>query len=228
MDDSLLAVRAYIPLIRRLRGDAQPNRELGERRFPPSVPNPAITLVFSLSNAPGMSRAQEKRTGKIRRVRIHFLQQPMQLTRAADYGIRAMVYLAGLPAGSRASITDLAKAAEVSEGFLTKVLQRLIPAGLIASRRGPGGGFELNAPASEISLLQIVEAIEGPIQLNLCTGKPNGSVACGRQNWCAVHLVWQHAQAKLREILGSASIDALARDSGRGMAAIHDISMNDF
>lgn len=173
-----------------------------------------------------MSRAQEKRTGKIRRLRNRFSKHAMQLTRAADYGVRAMVYLAGLPAGSRASITDLAKAAEVSEGFLTKVLQRLAPAGLITSRRGPGGGFELNAPACDISLLQIVEAIEGPIQLNLCTGKSNGSLACGRQNWCAVHVVWQHAQAKLREILGAASIDDLARDSGRRMPAVHDILVN--
>ncbi len=151
----------------------------------------------------------------------------MQLTRAADYGVRAMVHLAGLPAGSRASITELAKAAEVSEGFLTKVLQRLVPAGYIVSRRGPGGGFELGAPPSEISLLHIVEAIEGPIQLNLCTGKTNGAVACGRQNWCAVHLVWQHAQARLREILGSATIDTLARDSEHRLSVFQDISVND-
>ncbi len=144
----------------------------------------------------------------------------MQLTRAADYGIRAMVHLAGLPVGSRAGITELAKAAEVSEAFLTKVLQRLVPSGLVVSHRGPGGGFALNAPASEISLLQVVEAIEGPIQLNLCTGKSIAAPACERQSWCAVHLVWQHAQAKLREILGAASLEGLARESERRIVAI--------
>jgi len=115
----------------------------------------------------------------------------MQLTRAADYGIRAMVYLAGLPPDSRASLAELANAAEAPEPFLTKVLQRVVASGLIASQRGPSGGFQLNAGAAEISLLEVVEAIEGPIQLNLCTGKYSGAPLCDRQSWCAVHLVFE-------------------------------------
>ncbi|HLJ49347.1 MAG TPA: Rrf2 family transcriptional regulator [Bryobacteraceae bacterium] len=150
----------------------------------------------------------------------------MQLTRAADYGVRAMVYLAGLPSHSRASIAELAKATESPEAFLTKVLQRLVSTGLIDSHRGPSGGFELRTPAAEIFLLDVVEAIEGPIQLNLCTGKCNGSPACGRQDWCAVHLVWQHAQAKLREILGAACIETLAQESKQRLAAIRDVPVH--
>ncbi len=145
----------------------------------------------------------------------------MQLTRAADYGVRAMVYLAGLPLHSRVSISELAKVTEAPEAFLTKVLQRLVASGLIDSHRGPSGGFELNSPAAGIFMLDVVEAIEGPLQLNLCTGKCNGALACSRQEWCAAHVVWEHAQAKLREILGAASIETLAHDSRQRQAALN-------
>ena len=144
----------------------------------------------------------------------------MQLTRAADYGIRAIVHLAGLPPDSRASLAELATASEAPEPFLTKVLQRVVAAGLIVSQRGPSGGFQLNAAAAEISLLDVVEAIEGPIQLNLCTGRYTGAPLCDRQNWCAVHLVFEQAQTKLREVLAGANLEALARDSSKRLTTI--------
>ena len=143
----------------------------------------------------------------------------MQITRAADYGVRAMIHLAGRPLQSRCGIAELAKAADAPEAFLTKVLQRLVVKGLIVSHRGPTGGFQLNEPPAEISLLDVVEAIEGPVQLNLCTNMRCATPACGRESWCAAHLVWKHAQAKLREILGAASIDALARESKQRLAS---------
>jgi Rrf2 family protein len=148
----------------------------------------------------------------------------MQLTRAADYGVRAMVHLAGLPPGARAGIAELAKAAEVSPPFLTKVLKRLTLCGLMVSHRGPSGGFTLGAPAADISLLQIVEAIEGPIRLNLCTGICTTPVTeCHRQTWCAVHCVWMHAQAKLREVLSEAPLDQLARDSAHRLELVRGL-----
>jgi Rrf2 family protein len=148
----------------------------------------------------------------------------MQLTRAADYGVRAMVHLASLPAGARAGVADLAKAAEVSPAFLTKVLQRLTGSGLLVAHRGPGGGFSLAAPASEIALLQVVEAIEGPLSLNLCTGLCGAPAPlCHRQPWCAVHLVWMHAQEELRKVLGGASVGALARESALRREALRGV-----
>jgi Rrf2 family protein len=129
-----------------------------------------------------------------------------------------MVHLAGLSETRRAGTAVLAKAAEVPPTFLTKVLQRLTASGLVVSHRGPNGGFTLAVPASSISLLHVVEAIEGPIQLNLCTGPhANGIPECPRQTRCAVHNVWMHAQAKLREVLGEASLDELARECARNL-----------
>src|SRR6476646_651824 len=102
----------------------------------------------------------------------------MQLTRAADYAVRVMIHLAGLPSGTRASRADLAEAAECPEQFLSKVLQNLTRAGLVISHRGNTGGFELPASHSSASVLEVVEAVEGPIRLNICLG---GDDICERQ-----------------------------------------------
>lgn len=134
----------------------------------------------------------------------------MQLTRAADYASRVMVHLAGLPAGTRCSLPALAEAIEVPEQFLSKVLQMLGRSRLIQSQRGASGGFELSADPERISLLEVVEAVEGPIQLNLCTGPGDG---CGRRTHCAVHLVWMEAQEALVSVLRKATIAGMARDS---------------
>jgi Rrf2 family protein len=133
----------------------------------------------------------------------------MQLTRAADYGVRVMIHLAnGIP-GTRSSLTDLAGAAEVSPAFLSKVLQRLVRAGLVASRRGKRGGFELLERGRQSSLMDILGALDGVPELNACL--LDGG--CHRSSWCAAHGVWVEAQEKMREVLVGASLQSLARDS---------------
>ncbi|HTQ54403.1 MAG TPA: Rrf2 family transcriptional regulator [Bryobacteraceae bacterium] len=134
----------------------------------------------------------------------------MQLTRAADYAVRVMIHLATLPPGTRVNRDTLAEAADVPAHFLAKVLQSLGHARLILAHRGISGGFSLAAPPEQISVLRVVEAIEGPIQLNVCLSVGG----CGRQGWCPAHLVWAEAQAALTQVLGSASIAKLARESG--------------
>src|SRR6516225_30597 len=114
----------------------------------------------------------------------------MQLTRAADYAVRVMVHLAGLPQGTRVSRSDLSAAVECPEQFLSKVLQNLTRAGMVVSHRGNTGGFELEEGHRAASLLQVVEAIEGPIRLNLCLTSDRG---CSRQGWCPAHPVWMEA-----------------------------------
>lgn len=135
----------------------------------------------------------------------------MQLTRAADYAVRVMIHLAGLPAGKRTSRTELAEAAECPEQFLSKVLQGLTRAGLIVSHRGNTGGFELPDVHRTASVLQVVEAIEGPVRLNLCL---HADHVCPRQVWCPAHPVWAEAQDAMAKVLEAASIDELARRAG--------------
>jgi Rrf2 family protein len=132
----------------------------------------------------------------------------MQLTRAADYAVRVMIHLAALPPGTRVSRSELSTAAECPEQFLCKVLQSLARAGLIVSHRGNTGGFELQESHRSASLLQVVEAIEGPLHLNVCL---NHSQGCSRQGWCPAHTVWGEAQNALSKVLGAATIGDLAR-----------------
>jgi Rrf2 family protein len=133
----------------------------------------------------------------------------MQLTRAADYAVRVMIHMAGLPLGARTSRTELANAAACPEQFLSKVLQDLTRAGLVVSHRGNTGGFELPANHYEASVLQVVEAVEGPVRMNLCLGCEEG---CERQGWCAAHVVWQEAQDAMTAVLRKTSIAQLSKE----------------
>ena len=136
----------------------------------------------------------------------------MQLTRAADYAVRVMIHLAEFAPGTRASRAELAVAAECPEQFLSKVLQSLTRAGLVVSHRGNTGGFELSPVHRGASLLDIVEAVEGPIKLNICL---NGENECSRQPWCPSYSVWKDAQTALATILRKATISELAREAVR-------------
>ena len=132
----------------------------------------------------------------------------MQLNRAADYAVRVMLHLAGLPPGARVSRSDLSAVAECPEQFLCKVLQSLTRAGLLVSHRGNTGGFELEELHRTASVLEVVEAVEGPIRLNVCLTSDH---ACSRQGWCPAHGIWAEAQSALVEVLKGATILFLAQ-----------------
>jgi Rrf2 family protein len=140
----------------------------------------------------------------------------MQLTRAADYAVRVMIHLAGLTPGTRISQAELAKAVECPSPFLAKVLQRLARAGLVTTRRGNAGGIELPEPQRYASMLTVVEAIEGPVRLNVCLESAH---SCSRQCWCPAHGVWAACQVALTNILQSATISDLAQ-RGAGLPVL--------
>ena len=131
----------------------------------------------------------------------------MQLTRAADYAVRVMMHMAALPPGARTSRAELAEAADCPEQFLSKVLQSLTRAGLIASHRGNTGGFEMPETHRGVTMLDVIEAIEGPVRLNLCI---HSDQACPRQGWCAAHTVWAEAQEAMIGVLRTAGIADMA------------------
>jgi Rrf2 family protein len=82
----------------------------------------------------------------------------MQLTRAADYAVRVMIHLAGQATESRALLPTLAQATDAPESFLSKVLQALSHAGLISSRRGQSGGFQISALGRAASMREVIQA----------------------------------------------------------------------
>jgi len=139
----------------------------------------------------------------------------MQITRATDYAVRVVVELATFPKGKKAQLSTLQAATGVSGSFLSKVLQRLVHAGIVASHRGTGGGFCLRPHAEKTTVLQVVEAIEGPTMLNQCL---IAGLSCDRKPWCGVHPVWQRAQAALTDVLDSVTVADMARDSAANLA----------
>ncbi len=131
----------------------------------------------------------------------------MQLTRAADYAVRVMIHMSTLPAHERALLPALARATGAPLSFLSKVLQALCRAGFIVSRRGQSGGFEILPPGRKASIREVIEAIEGPICLNLCLVSGN---SCSRKSSCTAHPVWAKAQEAMLGVLNTATVADLA------------------
>jgi Rrf2 family protein len=137
----------------------------------------------------------------------------MQLTRAADYAVRAMVHLATQPAHERALLPALAAATGAPESFLSKVLQALSRAKLIASRRGQSGGSEILPKGRRASMREVIEAIDGPLYLNVCLISER---ACRRAKSCPAHPVWVRAQEAMLEVLSGAVVEELASKGHAG------------
>ncbi len=133
----------------------------------------------------------------------------MQLTRAADYGVRVMIHLAGVARDGRVSLAALAEATSAPDSFLSKVLQALARAGLISSHRGQAGGFEISQLGREASMRDVIEAIDGPMCLNVCL---SSGKSCARKSWCPAHPVWAKAQQAVLELLQGALISDLANE----------------
>ncbi len=146
----------------------------------------------------GRARRVSGRTGRTR---------GLQLTRAADYAVRALIHLGTLPLGRRISREDLSAAIGAPAQFVGKVLQQLAGVGLVTSHRGIGGGFSLPASALEATMLDAVTAIDGPIALNTCMAP---DTPCERAALCPAHRVWHDAQHRVAEVLRAATIRALA------------------
>src|SRR5512142_297105 len=116
----------------------------------------------------------------------------MQLTRESDYGIRSVLYLARQPIKKVSFINEISEEYKIPRSFLAKILQKLVKAKIVRSYRGVKGGFSLAREAKEISVLDVMEAIEGKTALNLClTDKKKWDFS----RHCPVHSVWGRAKA---------------------------------
>ncbi len=132
----------------------------------------------------------------------------MQITRQADYAVRAMVYLAQMGPEGKAATGQIAKDKAIPPSFLAKIVSQLSVAGLLQTSRGARGGVSLAKPAEDISLLDVVEAIDGPILLNDCVGE---SSVCDYDDDCPLKPVWCDAQKMLLEQLSKANFAQFAK-----------------
>lgn len=131
----------------------------------------------------------------------------LHITRKGDYAIRGMVHLAGKPVGTVCILAEIAADVDVPKALLAKIFQQFAKLGMVDSSRGAGGGFSLGRPAEDISLLEIIEAVEGPIRLNRCLLAEG---TCGRDTVCTVHPVWIKVQEKMLLLLGNVTLKQLA------------------
>jgi Rrf2 family protein len=117
----------------------------------------------------------------------------MQITRQADYAVRAVLYLAG-KSEQRIATSTIAEEQHIPPSFLAKIISQLSIAGLLHTSRGARGGVTLARDSKEITLLDVVEAIDGPIQLNECV--ENAGV-CSFTKDCPIRPIWCEAQDDL-------------------------------
>ena len=127
----------------------------------------------------------------------------MQITRQADYAIRAIMHLAQLGPAEKASTSQIAEEKDIPLSFLAKIIAQLSVAGLLQTMRGARGGVTLARPPQEINLLEVVEAIDGPIMLNECV---SDSYECS-QHGCPMRPIWQETQGDLVNRLKSSTFD---------------------
>lgn len=137
----------------------------------------------------------------------------MLVTREADYAVRCVVEVAR---AGHTSAARVARSQGISPTFLGKIVQSLARAGILATRRGVGGGIALAKPPEDFTLLQVIEAVEGPLAIIECLRQPGG---CVHEGDCPAfpHLVL--AQERLREALDVSFAELLEADGPTAVLA---------
>jgi len=131
----------------------------------------------------------------------------MLLSKSCVYGLRASLFMASHSHENYMPIREISEKLNISFHFLTKILQQLTSAGLLESFRGPNGGVRLTRKGDEISLLEIVEAIDGPDLLTECA---LGLPGCGVEVPCPLHEKWANTRDNIRIMLEHTSLHEMA------------------
>ncbi len=143
----------------------------------------------------------------------------ISIARHTDYAARLVLHLAALGEDAQVKISEVAEERRLPVAFVRRLTGRLIRANILAATRGAGGGIRLARPASEISLLDVVEAMEGGVALNLCV---HGGGGCPLSGQCPIQCVWNTVNRQLRESLAAARFDQMAR-SPKHIFAHHEL-----
>ncbi len=133
----------------------------------------------------------------------------LEVTRRTDLATRALLELAHL--GRRAKAGELADAIGTTRGFLSQAMTPLVAQGWVRSDPGPTGGYELVADLAEVSVLEVIEAIEGPADAGRCVLEAR---PCGASAPCALHQPWQRARTHLVDELAASPLAGLRRTHG--------------
>jgi Rrf2 family protein len=131
----------------------------------------------------------------------------MELSRVSDYAIRAVLYLT--QEKKPCKTIEIAEAMVIPKAYLSKVLQELARRDIVRLKAGVGGGVELIADPAELTVLRIIEAIEGRFAFNRCVYAPG---ECQLVNKCPLHKFWERAQDLFIENVGMVTFKRLAED----------------
>ena len=123
----------------------------------------------------------------------------MQLSRKADYALRAVKHLSTLPKGKLGSINSIAASETIPREFLAKILKDLTRGGILVSFQGVTGGYRLSGSPKDISFLDVIEAIEGPVHINLCT--EGESCPCNQAETCSMREFWMTQEKSFKKAL---------------------------
>ena len=129
-------------------------------------------------------------------------------SRSAEYAIRAFVYLADVPKGEFAMVKNIAADSDIPTHFLAKILQQLVRQGFLRSSKGPRGGFALSKPARDITLVQIIESIDGLAEYDRC---PGGVAVCDDEAPCGMHDSWAKLRSRIMKYLEQTTIADIAK-----------------
>src|SRR5882724_11419390 len=133
----------------------------------------------------------------------------MQVSRKIDYALRAVIHLANEEDSERAcSVAEIAAREKVPRHFLEKIIQELIHKGLVRSQRGPHGGYLLARSADRVTFRDVIEAVEGPISLNVCVGE---HADCSLMGACGMERVWREGQRRVMELFENTTIASVRR-----------------
>lgn len=123
----------------------------------------------------------------------------MRLSRKSDYALRAVRHIATLPKDKLGSINSVSEAEAIPREFLAKILKDLTRGGILVSYQGVTGGYRLAKAPKDVTFLEVVEAIDGPIHLNLCT--EHDGCRCDQYNRCQMKDFWGTQEVTFKKAL---------------------------
>ena len=141
----------------------------------------------------------------------------MRLTRASDYAIRVLVYLAESPQRGRTTRLDIIEHTGVPAAFLNKLVQKLVRARFISARPGVGGGCTLAVPAATISVLQVIETMDGPLQITECLAEDS---PCARVSCCKFRRLLVQMQQEMARLLNATTLADMASGENRTLPCL--------
>jgi Rrf2 family protein len=141
------------------------------------------------------------------------------LSLEGDYALRAIIYLSCQPVGKITYVNEIARDQLIPVNFLFKILRKLVKRNFVKSFRGPHGGYTLAREPSQITFLEVIEAIDGPVVVNRCLSEVT---RCLLEPSCKMLNAWQRIQEHITDELSTLTISDLLKPSkvGTGKTAV--------